>query len=69
MKLITIKELITVLNISRGTIYRLCEMGMPHYRVGQGYRFDVDDVKRWLAENRQNLAAITAVRDDQGNKD
>lgn len=49
MKLLTIEELKAVLNISRGTIYRLCEQKMPHYRVGTGYRFDLDEVKKWMS--------------------
>lgn len=68
MELITLEELKDVLKISRNTIYRLCDLKMPHFRVGNGYRFELDAVKAWLIENRESLAAITAGQDDKEKK-
>lgn len=52
MKLITIKELSEILKISYTTIYRLCERGMPHMRIGLQYRFDLEEImKYWKQKN------------------
>lgn len=40
--MVTMKELATYLNVSRGTLWKLVRSGqVPHYRVGSQYRFDV----------------------------
>lgn len=46
--LLTIAEMAAYLNVSRGTIYRLLDDGLPCIRVGSHTRFDQAEVLAWL---------------------
>lgn len=49
--MLTTKELVQVLNVSRMTIYRLREEGMPYIQAGyRTLRFDLEKVLEWLNE-------------------
>ncbi len=52
MRLLTVPEAAERLNVSRGTIYHLCESGdLPHRRVGVGrgrIRFTEEDLQEYL---------------------
>lgn len=51
-KLLTVKETIELLQISRATLYNLInKKGLPFVKVGRGTRFDVDALNAWLKEN------------------
>lgn len=52
MNLIKIKELSKILQISSTTIYRLCNEGMPHIRVGSQYRFELEKVLIYLQHSK-----------------
>ena len=41
-------ELMDMLNISRSTVYRLMEKGLPNIMVGSVHRFPRDQVLTWL---------------------
>jgi excisionase family DNA binding protein len=53
--LLTAKELMALLRISRSTLYRLADAGMPCIGYGKLRRFDRDAVLQWYAgENAES---------------
>lgn len=42
-------QLLKLLGISRSTLLRLLDRGMPHYAEGRLRRFDLDAVLTWFA--------------------
>ena len=51
--IITLKELCEKFKISDSTVRRLIKKGLPHYKAGNDYRFDLDEVKEYLrGENK-----------------
>ena len=60
-KLLTVKELATLTRMSVRWIHEQTRLGeIPCYRLGRALRFDPDEVRRWLMENR-------AADPDRGN--
>jgi excisionase family DNA binding protein len=57
-QLLTSKELANKLNITRRTLYKLINKGLPHIRVNGGYRFDEGEVIQWL-RSRSSLENIS----------
>lgn len=53
-KLITITELQSIYSISRATIDRWRKEGLPFIKVGRGVRFDEEQVREWIKNNKQN---------------
>jgi len=53
MELIKFKEVLKILNISQSTLYRLMEKGLPHYKIGNNYRFERAKVIEWLNAQEQ----------------
>ena len=49
---LTTGELIEVLSISRSTVYRLMNKGMPNLMIGSVHRFPVNKVVGWLENQR-----------------
>src|SRR5687768_11669834 len=47
--LLSPKELERVMGVSRTTLWRLREHGLPFVRVGRQLRFDPREVERWLS--------------------
>lgn len=47
-QLLDVNDLARYLKVSRTTIYRLLDQGLPHLRVGYHLRFDQPEVLRWL---------------------
>jgi excisionase family DNA binding protein len=43
--------LMDVLEISRSTVYRLMNKGMPNIMVGSVHRFPIEQVLTWLEKN------------------
>ena len=43
-RLLTVDQLAEALNVSRKTVYRLIDSGLPHYRVGAHVRFRLPEV-------------------------
>lgn len=49
-------ELANYLKVSKRTIDRMVEYGMPHYKTSDDHglvRFDLEEVKNWMRENTQ----------------
>lgn len=49
-------ELANYLKVSRRTIDRMIDYGMPHYKTSGEHglvRFDLEEVKKWMRENAQ----------------
>jgi DNA modification methylase/predicted DNA-binding transcriptional regulator AlpA len=46
--MITEKELIEELKISRTTLWRLKKSGMPYLKVGSSYRYDKNEILNWI---------------------
>ncbi len=47
-------ELMEKLSISRSTVYRLMDKGMPNIMVGSVHRFPIIQVVGWLEKQREN---------------
>jgi excisionase family DNA binding protein len=46
----TVNQLASLLSVSRTTVYRLTDQGMPALRVGSFMRFDWPSVQAWLTD-------------------
>jgi excisionase family DNA binding protein len=54
MTYLTAKELQEKLNISRSTLYRLREKGLPNKKIGyRTIRYDLEEVLEWLDEQKK----------------
>lgn len=53
MNYLSIKQLQEELSICRQTIYRWMDKGLPVIRIGGLVRFDAEEVKKWINENRR----------------
>lgn len=52
--MLTEKELLDELKISRTTLWRLKKKGMPCIKVGSSYRYNKTDVLRWVNNNQED---------------
>ena len=53
-RLLTVTEAAEFLGRGVNTLYIDCRAGLiPHYRIGNSLRFDLDQLKTWLQENRR----------------
>ena len=55
-----------LLNISRTTLHRLREGGLPHYFVGDSPRFLRSDLLRWIASNKSPTSPGKLTGPDRG---
>jgi excisionase family DNA binding protein len=56
-ELLTIKEIGDLLRLHPSTIYKLTKKGkIPSFRVGSEWRFQRDQIERWMAE--QTIAPV-----------
>ena len=51
---ITMKELCEKLKISRATVDRWRQEGLPFVKIGNGVRFIENDVMEWITKYKQN---------------
>lgn len=57
-RLLTAAEAAEFLQVGRNSLYILARQGgIPHYRVGNLLRFDLDDLRSWLEESRRGPKA------------
>ena len=57
-KLLTVKDLAAYLQVCPTTIYRILRRArLPHYRVGNRWRFRKEEIDAWLEENRVTFEA------------
>jgi putative molybdopterin biosynthesis protein len=61
--LITTKEVATVLKVHPKHVYRLLKRGLPAHRVGDEWRFDEEEVRRFC---RSRGTALVAEREQDG---
>lgn len=55
--MISTKELAEYLKVHENTIYNLIKKGLPSYKIGsQEYRFEIEEVKEWLKQNKKDVA-------------
>lgn len=47
-KFLSVNQLAETFGISRRTVYREIERGIPHMRVGQRIRFDYKEALHWF---------------------
>jgi excisionase family DNA binding protein len=53
-RLLNVDEAAEFLHRSRNSVYIACREGtIPHYKIGASVRFDLDELRRWLEENRR----------------
>lgn len=48
---LTTSELVEMLSISRSTVYRLMNKGLPNITVGSVHRYPIEQVLNWLKES------------------
>jgi len=51
-KFISIAAVVNFLGVSRPTVYRFIEKGMPNYKVGGRRLFDPDELTEWVKSHR-----------------
>ncbi len=62
--LITVKELMRLLGVSRSWVYDAAARGIiPSIRVGSMLRFDMSAIRAWLAQ-QQNVRYVRAANAD-----
>ena len=60
-RLITVKELMRLLGVSRSWVYDAAARGIiPSIRVGSMLRFDLRAIRAWLAQNARYVTAANA---------
>lgn len=53
--LVDVKGIIKVLNVSRGTVFKMIREGMPHKKLTERtLRFDTDEVLKWIDERQKS---------------
>ena len=50
-KMVSIKEICAYLGISRDTVKKWIEKGMPAHRVGRLWKFNVEEIDQWMKAN------------------
>ncbi len=62
MQLLTARELCQTLKISRTTLFRLLQKGLPSVGAGRLRRFELDTVLRWMNGRGSQDDEITLMR-------
>ncbi len=58
---LNIKELTGLLGVSRATIYRLKDKGLPYIKVGKLIRFSKERVIDWLYEQKKEAERLEVI--------
>jgi excisionase family DNA binding protein len=54
--MLTANELANYLRVNRSTVYRLLKRGeLPGFRIGSEWRFQIEEVNRWLKSRGATL--------------
>ena len=51
-ELVKEKDLCDKLKLSRSTLYRLRQKGLPYSKVGGSIRYNLGEVTKWINENK-----------------
>jgi len=66
-RILTVSELAEHLNVHRITIYRLLKNGdLPGFKIGRVWRFDLDEISKWMASGRSNELSQDGAVDGDG---
>jgi len=58
---LTVKEVSTYLRVHPSTVYRMSKTAeLPAFRIGVGWRFNIEDIDRWRME--QSSASVRRPR-------
>lgn len=53
-RLLTIKDVCDLLQVSRSTVYEWTHIGfIPHYKLPKGIRFRLSELEKWLSKKYQ----------------
>ncbi|MFQ3573452.1 MAG: DNA methyltransferase, partial [Thermodesulfovibrionales bacterium] len=63
--MLTEKELLNELKISRTTLWRLKKKGMPCIKVGSSYRYEKTDVLNWISNNQPDEYPVDYLESPQ----
>ena len=71
---LTVRQVAAYLNVNEKTVYRLAQRGeLPGFKVAGAWRFQWDDLERWIAARKQSASRTLArqpktVRKVQGDR-
>jgi len=61
-QILTVSELAEHLNVHRITIYRLLKAGaVPAFKIGRVWRFDFDEINKWIDAGKSTEAMKAAT--------
>ncbi len=53
-RIVTVKELVSVLKLTEATIYKLASSGeIPGFKIGDSWRFDMDEVMKLFQDTKK----------------
>lgn len=52
-QLVKVDELCETLQVSRATLYRLIDKGLPVVKLGRSTRFDMKEVQAWIKKQNK----------------
>lgn len=64
-KLLKEKEILSYLNISRTTLWRLKKQGLPAFKVGDSYRYNPETVTEWIVSEDKHTFKINTNNSDK----
>ena len=56
--LLTIEDVARILRVKPKRVY---ELDIPRYKAGKQVRFDEEDIKEWLEENKQKRVSLPDI--------
>lgn len=51
--MMTTGQLSKYLQVHTNTVLRYLKLGMPYYKIGREYRYELEEVKKWLHERER----------------
>jgi excisionase family DNA binding protein len=55
-RILRVKDLTALLRVHRSTVYKYVRdpaVGLPGFKIGDDWRFDEDDILRWMKERAE----------------
>ena len=68
VRIVTVKEVAAFLKLKEATVCSLASEGkLPGFKLGKSWRFDMDEVERWIAEMPRNgMGKLDVVSESTG---